>query len=356
METNSLFSTKENTRVRQSAYGWLAETFTNAAGSSWAITTCKRSNGRVSTHCQRVQDEGSNSFSYSIFTNNPTDAFTILIESVPRVTEKAVRDVHFKGLALFDAKVQSGELGTAKDKYTLKPGQIVWVDGPWPRQDYALCEDLGRGRWNAAALDGSGFRQFERIRDYKDKFGIGSYYNEGEVIGEDELANLVIDCHNRRKADNEAAEVARAAAEKAKSDAIAKGREAMPELPAWAKSVIIARLKVDKSDIQSDYFGHTTEKVLILALSAHTRNDFNEMRKAAANCPETAHLQADGKENRDDYSGGHGYWLGESLHSGWEVVKNRYDFTLEYVQRAIGEGRCFIPTAARAAMVNGGQV
>jgi hypothetical protein len=77
-----------------------------------------------------------------------------------------------------------------------------------------------------------------------------------------------------------------------KSDQIRSEFEAVAteKMPPGAKAVIVAELHVNDSDIMTDYHGHTTKEVLILAWSTHTRDLFPEMRKAALNAPETEHL------------------------------------------------------------------
>lgn len=95
--------------------------------------------------------------------------------------------------------------------------------------------------------------------------------------------------------------------------------------PEWAKAVIVAEYEEDESDSMSDYFHARTTKTVILAWSKHTRNLFPEMRKAARNYKETAHL-ADGPkewERRENYRGGGGYYLKDGYrHSnGWKIKK-----------------------------------
>jgi hypothetical protein len=62
------------------------------------------------------------------------------------------------------------------------------------------------------------------------------------------------------------------------------------EKPEWAQAAIIAEYNVDKSELITDYFGHTTTRRVFLAWSRHKRDLFPEMRKAAARFSETAHL------------------------------------------------------------------
>ncbi len=99
--------------------------------------------------------------------------------------------------------------------------------------------------------------------------------------------------------------------------------EAAKRLPANAKAVIIAELHEDKSDSQSDYWGSTISRKLILGFSTHTRDLFPEMRKAARNAPETADLAdaPESFEHREKYSMGGGFYLGSSRHSGWQIRK-----------------------------------
>jgi hypothetical protein len=67
---------------------------------------------------------------------------------------------------------------------------------------------------------------------------------------------------------------------------------------------------------------------------------------------------AEGEENREKYSGGHGYYLGQR-YSGWQVSKSNishdnksYGVTLQSLQLAAGKDRYFIPTVAQPEKVN----
>lgn len=97
------------------------------------------------------------------------------------------------------------------------------------------------------------------------------------------------------------------------------------KIPAWAKAVIVAEFERDDSDSMTDYFNTTTEKTVLLAFSSHTRNNFSEMRKAAANYAATAELADSGPEaeHRENYSMGAGYYLktGHRYSDGWTVKK-----------------------------------
>ncbi|MDZ7823099.1 MAG: class I SAM-dependent methyltransferase [Ahrensia sp.] len=97
------------------------------------------------------------------------------------------------------------------------------------------------------------------------------------------------------------------------------------KIPAWAKSVIVAELRQDVSDTMSDYWNSRTVKSIVLGFSKHTRDLFPEMRQAARNHPDTAHLAdaPESAEHREKYSMGGGFYLktGSRHSDGWKVSK-----------------------------------
>ena len=102
------------------------------------------------------------------------------------------------------------------------------------------------------------------------------------------------------------------------------GRKRFAEIfPEDAQAVIVARLKQNESDSQTDYYGSSTQRTVILGFSKHKRDIFSEMRKYASNFEETAYLAEfnEDYENREKYSMGAGYYLGEYRHSGWIIKK-----------------------------------
>lgn len=84
-------------------------------------------------------------------------------------------------------------------------------------------------------------------------------------------------------------------AAKANAEAQTKGA---PKIPAWATHVIVANRVQDQSDSQTDYFASTTKETVLLAFSKHGRDNFAEMRKAAATFEPTKHLGP----GKDDYT------------------------------------------------------
>jgi len=289
-----------------------------------------------------------------------------LCQSTGTATEGKIREQHFKALALFDEKMENQP--QAELPYRVEVGQIIFTDFRGDRENpRAVYEVVRGGKYKTVLLDGSRTNFDDHVRDYRQKFGIGSYYNEGEKISQEEINDLLISAHQaetKRQADK--LEADRVAKEKRARD-IAAGREIVPSVPTWAKSVIIGELMQDDSDSQSDYFASHSIKTVFLAWSSHDRDLFPELRKAAANCPQTAEFAIEPEpeyynnggttckkhpkdEHREKYSMGSGYYLGGQYRAGWKVRKDRYSMKdaaalLEAVQEAAGQGRYFIPTA-----------
>jgi hypothetical protein len=155
----------------------------------------------------------------------------------------------------------------------------------------------------------------------------------------------------------EAAALAHAKAEEQAKAEEAAGRAivealGMLEAPAW----IVAALKKDMSDGHTDYYASRDIRTVVLAPSAHKRDIFSEMRKAAAlalTAPGAADRLEDAAEDiaaladapadwehREKYSQGHGYYLGQYRHSGWEISKEKaYGNGMNAgLLRAIGRG------------------
>jgi hypothetical protein len=172
---------------------------------------------------------------------------------------------------------------------------------------------------NLRTLD---MQQSEIIKPLSQKFGIGMYYDENniEFMTEKEVTELRAKAQEKKvnRIEKEREE------EKQRETVRVIGRKWLDEnLPEDAQAIIIACLKQDESDSQSDYFASRTTRTVILGFSTHKRDIFSEMRKHASNFEETAYLaeyNAD-YEHREKYSMGAGYYLGESKYSGWIIEK-----------------------------------
>ena len=160
------------------------------------------------------------------------------------------------------------------------------------------------------------------INPLSKKFGIGRYYDDvnPEFMDAFEVAILLQEAQAKAKAEEDEAEKERIRISEVKQ----VGRKRFAEIfPEAAQAVIVARLKQDESDMQTDYFASSTQRAVILGFSAHKRDIFSEMRKHASNFEETAYLSEFNKnyEHREKYSMGAGYYLGESKYHGWIIEK-----------------------------------
>jgi hypothetical protein len=116
--------------------------------------------------------------------------------------------------------------------------------------------------------------------------------------------------HSKAEAEREAAQVS---AEKIKAKA-----------PQWATAAILAEYEEDQSDSMTDYFATKTTRRVVIGWRSGPREDFRQLRKAAATFSETVHLGPDAPktiEHRDNYAMGGGNYLKASGHysTGWAV-------------------------------------
>jgi hypothetical protein len=160
------------------------------------------------------------------------------------------------------------------------------------------------------------------IRPLKEKFGIGYYYDSEnpEFMDSFEVAMLLQQAQKQKKAEQEEAEKEKVRVEEVKKI----GRLRMIAIfPENAQAVIVARLKQNESDSQTDYYASSVQRTVILGFSTHKRDIFSEMRKHAPNFEGTAYLAEfnEDYEHREKYSMGDGYYLGESKYSGWIIEK-----------------------------------
>ena len=139
---------------------------------------------------------------------------------------------------------------------------------------------------NLRTLD---IQQSEIIKPLSQKFGIGMYYDENnsEFMPEKEVAKLYAKANAKEDAEQEKERL-----ENERRKAVREiGRKWLNEnLPKDVKAIIVARLKADESDSQTDYYASRVTRTVIIGFSKHKRDIFSEMRKYASNFEETAHL------------------------------------------------------------------
>lgn len=94
----------------------------------------------------------------------------------------------------------------------------------------------------------------------------------------------------------------------------------------------------------ADYFAHSVTRRVLLGFSKSDRNNFREMRKLAATFSPTEKLATEEQENRENYTGGSGYYLsGPYRHSGWTIRKE----SLKYGCLAVARPFWMSPTGWR---------
>ena len=209
-------------------------------------------------------------------------------------------------------------------KQVVAVNQIIQMEGY--SYDRYVVYDITKNQWGIAYklinLRTKEFFTADIIRPLKEKFGIGYYYDSEnpQYMDSFEVAILLQEAQQKKKAEQEEAEKEKVRVEEVKKI----GRLRMIAIfPENAQAVIVARLKQNESDNQTDYYASSVQRTVILGFSTHKRDIFSEMRKHAPNFEGTAYLAEfnEDYEHREKYSMGDGYYLGESKYSGWIIEK-----------------------------------
>jgi hypothetical protein len=222
------------------------------------------------------------------------------------------------------------------DIQTVEVNQVIQLEG-YSYDKYVVYE-IAKNQWGITyKLINLRTREFgtsDLIRPLSEKFGIGHYYDDAnpQFLDAFEVAILREEAQANANAEAEAEQQ-----EKQRREQVsAIGRERLKEIiPADAQAVIIACEREDESDSQTDYFASTTVRTVILGFSTHAKNNFQEMRNYAGNFEETAYLSDKNEdyEHRENYTGGHGYYLGESKYHGWIIEKERIYDRERFIER-----------------------
>lgn len=177
--------------------------------------------------------------------------------------------------------------------------------------------------------------------------------NHGDIIAEatitaERLAKDIPVIDNRRE--YEAAKImdtarANADLQRQLEDDKAKASHAaiMAKRPPWAAALIIAVYQKDDSDSMTDYFASHDERIVAIGWRKGQREDFKQLRRAAWNFKETAHLTSgpDAFEHRENYSMGAGNYLSAGGHhsTGWIVRSESLPLNLyKAIEDGIPEG------------------
>ena len=242
------------------------------------------------------------------------------------------------------------------DIQTVEVNQVIQLEGY--SYDKYVVYAISKSQWGITYklinLRTKEFDTSDLIRPLSEKFGIGMYYDDANPQFLDAFEVAILREEAQANANAEAETERREKERKEQVKVI--GRERLKGIiPTDAQAVIIACEREDESDSQTDYFASRTVRTVILGFSTHTKNNFQEMRGYAGNFEETAYLSEKNEEyeNRENYTGGHGYYLGESKYHGWIIEKARiYDrerFIEEYAYTAGDEANIRIKTTSKTA-------
>ncbi len=222
------------------------------------------------------------------------------------------------------------------DIQTVEVNQVIQLEGY--SYDKYIVYPIAKSQWGITYklinLRTKEFSTSDLIRPLSEKFGIGMYYDDvnPQFMDAFEVAILREEAQAEAKAEREAEQL-----EKQRQEQVAAiGRERLKDLiPANAQAAIIACEREDQSDSQTDYYASRTVRTVILGFSTHTQNNFQEMRNHAGNFEETAYLTEKNEdyEHRENYTGGHGYYLGESKYRGWIIEKERIYDRERFIER-----------------------
>jgi len=244
---------------------------------------------------------------------------------------------------------------TDTDVQVVKENQVIIAYGAGMNQYRLVVYKIEHTKngyiYHLINLNTKEFTSTEIINPLSRKFGIGKYYDDINPEFMDAFEVVVL----RQEAEGKAsAKVEADLKEQQQREEIkAVGRERLKEIiPDYAQAAIIACEREDRSDPYTDYFAASTVRTVILGFSTHTKNNFQEMRNLAGNFIETAYLKEKNEEyeNRENYTGGSGYYLGESKYHGWIIKKAQiYDpkrFIEEYTYTAGQEENIYVSRAS----------
>lgn len=208
------FSEQPQTRFFKSYHGIEGETRVKIAGKCWDISTSKGGSGVISTHCHAVTDEGNGNTSFVMFGQDEGESFHVnILPRGTRATEKTIREAHAEGLKQFYAKSAVGELPKADAEIQI--GQILFTDYiQRPETNRRAVYEITGSKFKTVLLDGSRTQFDDHVRPYAKRFGIGTYYNEGEKISQEEIDALLIQARENMKVQAAADEVQREEAAK----------------------------------------------------------------------------------------------------------------------------------------------
>ncbi|WP_412464182.1 hypothetical protein [Flavobacterium mekongense] len=349
-------------RIYQGRDGWAGITNTTKSGEGWQITTSKRHGGKIES-VARKGDFSNGSFSFMMFGGKSLNLGTV----EAKATEKSITEAHTNALKVF-TEMTANEPAP----YIIPIGQKLICYGyamNIESNNWVVYEIVNSVQVKAIDVDSLQLHTFERVRDIAEKFGIGTYYQKGDVYSDlNNLPNLVQQAEQKQAEERQKLDELIEATKTERARKIEEGKKIV-SVPSDAVAVIVAELMEDQSDPMTDYFHSSVTKTIYLAFSKHKRDIFPEMRKAVLNCDipeirifaeaptvntnnetradyyaknleyfkdkpnaeqlaekETAQYWHPSDEHREKYSMGAGFYLGEKYsRSGWRICKRGFN-------------------------------
>ena len=332
----------EGTKIYKNLRGELvAETiYKDLKGWDWEITTRKRDKNNIQCLALALQTNIVDGGVYKMFSFD-TPRIVLFTEQANRVTEDKIKEVHFKGLAVFDLLKSKNELPERTEKTEekgVKIGQRVVFKGGIGGNDkdnlivYEITKgNFGNNQYKLIDKETLKFRFADEIRPIDQTNRIGYYYKPGEaVLPFEEVANLVADGYKIEAESKLKSQANKLVKEQEIETKIEEGKQKI-KIPVWAKAVIVADLYENRSDSQSDYYSTSVVDRVFLEFSKTDRANLKEYINPAKKFEQTKQF-ADSKE----YQGRHSsyylpkYFLGTDKWSGWKVHKVKIDDNKEY--------------------------
>jgi hypothetical protein len=310
-------------KFSKGSYGNKATTRIEWGGSKIIeITTSKRHNGVIS--CQAMVANASKDGSMMTF-----DVFggwsKTLAHEHATATEKTILRVHSAGLAAFDALPSDQKPERAEAEPQIEIGQVLFTHGYGNERRRAVYE-IQEGTFGAklltVELDGGRTHIDDHVKHFSKKFGIGTYWNTGDVISPELLPELVAKAKANMAAEYEAKKAEEEAERLRKEKQVEDGRAIVQnsigdKLPPYA---IIGKLTSTRFNMD-DTHDKDVVKTVILGWSHHKSNVVSELIAAAQNFEETKHLTA---EDRDTRTYSSRVFVGSDW-NGWSVYKTETD-------------------------------
>lgn len=219
----SEITNRERTKFSKSPHGWSGTTYVKIKGVMYMINTMKRSNGIITAFAQKIHRFSENNGCVVTEFSPLQDKAIELLSCKGTATEAKIKASHFEALAIAD---NNPDWFPEPSTYKLKPGQIIFSDFVASITNKRVIYAIDGNRVKSVELDRKIFHddELEHIRPHAQKFGIGTYYIEGEMLPQDEMANLVAEAYQlKQKTDGNKVNVEKEKAEaerKAKAEAI----------------------------------------------------------------------------------------------------------------------------------------